>query len=343
MKNILFTTSRSHGAFERLMSEQAKTAIEKTELDIDFLDTPPKDDAEWNTLLKNYDGVLSSWGTPNLSAEILDGNERLKVVAHAAGSVADLVSEALYSKGIRVTTANSVMARGVAEWCLRMTLNGWSNMYNYSQFFGHGNCQWDAEKPRCIEEARIGIWGYGNISQAYIKTIKALRPKEIMVVTKYTSAEELASKGLKKVSLEEMFAQSDILVLLAALTDANLGRVDQELLETIKDQAVLLNAGRARLIQENALLRELEKERFSAFLDVHYDEPMKEDSPFRSLSNVLLTPHCGGAAMTGCYISEMIRELELFFKRGKLIYEVKPTRAATMTSHKKAEVEAVGA
>jgi phosphoglycerate dehydrogenase-like enzyme len=62
----------------------------------------------------------------------------------------------------------------------------------------------------------------------------------------------------------------------------------------IRDGAVFINSARAALYDENALITELRKKRFAAFLDVFSQEPMPMYHPFRSMENVMVTPHIAG-------------------------------------------------
>lgn len=58
--------------------------------------------------IKGIDICITGWGIPRFSARVLENADRLKLVAHTAGSVANLVSDELYEKGIRVVSANKL-------------------------------------------------------------------------------------------------------------------------------------------------------------------------------------------------------------------------------------------
>ena len=134
-----------------------------------------------------------------------------------------------------------------------------------------------------------------------------------------------------KVDIEALFAQSDILQLLQSLTDASKGTVGPELLALIKDGSVLVNAGRAHLTREDALLAELRTGRFTGIFDVHHTEPLPLDSPLRQLTNVIMTPHCAGREGRTRYASLMLEELARLLEGQPLLYEVDPARAKAMT------------
>ena len=75
----------------------------------------PLDGEEWAELLEGVEALLTTWGSPRLDEVVLSRNTTLRIVGHVGGSVATIVSPELYDRGIRVCTANTLMARTVAE------------------------------------------------------------------------------------------------------------------------------------------------------------------------------------------------------------------------------------
>jgi phosphoglycerate dehydrogenase-like enzyme len=103
-------------------------------------------------------------------------------------------------------------------------------------------------------------------------------------------------------------------------------------LALLQDGAIFVNTARSRVIDMDALLAELQSGRFQAALDVFDQEPLPEDSPFRQLDNVILTPHVAGAsiearARQGEY---MIEEMRRFLAGEPLKYQVTKDMLATM-------------
>jgi phosphoglycerate dehydrogenase-like enzyme len=192
--------------------------------------------------------------------------------------------------------------------------------------------QWDDRRlVRGIQNATIAIWGYGQISSHLIELLKPFGPKEILVYSGHLKSEQAAEIGVTLVEFDEMFARGDVIHLLGALTERNVGKVGAGQLAAIRDGSVLVNAGRAALVEEDALLAELRKNRFQAILDVFYKEPLAEDSPLRGLSNVVVTPHLAGRGREPEYVSHVLEEFDRFFSGRPLTSEVDPERAAMMT------------
>ena len=293
----------------------------------------PLSSEEWVELLVGVQALLTTWGSPRLDEGVLAKNSTLKIVGHVGGSLAGIVSPVLYERGVRVCTANRLMARTVAEWSLMMTLVGLRQVIGYGQFGAGGTALNWAERTNNLvpTDAVIGIWGYGDVARWLIELLGPLRPREIIVHDEFLSGAEAAEKGIRKVGFDEIFGQADVIHCLTSLTAANKGRIGAKQLAAIRDGAVLLNCGRAALIREEALIDELRKNRFTAIMDVFEVEPLAEDHPYRKMPNVVLTPHNAGYGRDEYYLGAMLDEFDRFFRGEPLQTEVAQERAFAMT------------
>jgi phosphoglycerate dehydrogenase-like enzyme len=295
--------------------------------------TQPLTVAQFRELLDGVDALITTWHVPRVDQAVLQNNSSLQIVGHAAGSVAGIVSPELYDRGIKVVTANVVMAQSVAQWSLMTTLMGWQRFLDYAGIGQRQEMQWDRRLiMRGLHDATVAIWGFGQIAQAYIQLLKPLGPREILVHSPYLTHAQARAEGLQQVSFDELFARGDIVILLDSLTEQNYGRVGADQLSALKDDAVLINPGRAHLVEEQALLAELKIGRFQAFLDVHYMEPLPAESPLRGLPNVYLTPHLAGRGREGMYSAHVLEEFDRFFRGEPLQSEVVSQRALSMTN-----------
>lgn len=288
---------------------------------------------DWAELLTGVDALLTTWGTPRLDADILAQNDSLKIVGHVGGSVAGIVSPYLYERDVKVCTANGLMARTVAEWALMMTLVALRKLLSYAQFGAGGRAlDWAGTRTNTApEDAVIGVWGYGDVARRFIELLRPFAPADILVHDDFLSAEKADSEGLQKVELEDLFARADVIHCLTGLTPQNKGRVAEKELALIKEGATLINCGRAPLVQEHALVAALKTERFAAIMDVYESEPLADGHVYRSLPNVLLTPHNAGCGRDELYLAAMLDEFARFFGGEKLQTEVTWERAKAMT------------
>jgi phosphoglycerate dehydrogenase-like enzyme len=153
----------------------------------------------------------------------------------------------------------------------------------------------------------------------------------VLVHDPYLTDAAAAALGIEKVTFEDLVEQSDILHTLTGLTEANKGKLDSAMLARMKTGATIINAGRAPLVEKNALLEALQSRRISAILDVHYREPVPPDDPFLGLPNVIMTPHCAGRPGRDRYVPLVLHEFDRFFKGQPLQHEISRERAMNMT------------
>ncbi len=283
--------------------------------------------------VRQADALITSWGSPLLDGRYLDAAPSLKIVGHAAGSVQRVAGPELFERGVRIVSANAEMARCVARWSLMMTLIAARRMLSSCNFGNHRALRWKApDEPLGLHRATVGIWGYGAISRELIKLLRCAGVEQILIASNYIDEREVQANGLIQVGLEELFSRSDIVHLLTSLTPARVGRIDAQMLARLRDGATLINAGRAHLVDEEALMSELRSGRISACLDVYHQEPLPADHPVRTLSNAVLTPHNAGTGSRDQYVPIVLREIDRFFRGEPLRYEVTAQHAAAMTT-----------
>src|SRR5258708_25088220 len=106
--------------------------------------------------------------------------------------------------------------------------------------------------------------------------------------------EAAKAAGAILVSKDELFEQADILTIHLALSSRTRGLVGAAELERMKPTALLINASRGPIVEEQALISVLRNKQIAdAAIDVFDIEPLPPSHPFRTLDNVLATPHLG--------------------------------------------------
>lgn len=288
--------------------------------------------SDWAEQLVGVEALLTTWGSPRLDEEILSKSSALKVVGHVGGSVANIVSPALYERGVRVCTANALMARTVAEWALMMSMVALRRLLSYAQFGASSRAlDWAGTRVNTPPaHATVGIWGYGDVARELIALLRPLGPT-LLVCDEYLSPEQAVREGVERTALEDVLSRADVIHCLTGLTPHTKGRIGAAELALIKDGATLINCGRAPLIREEDLISALRQERFWAIMDVYENEPLASDHPYRSMPNVVLTPHNAGCGRDEYYLAAMLDEFARFFSGQELQMEVGWDRASLMT------------
>ncbi len=292
----------------------------------------PLEPEQWAEMIADADAIMTTWGSPKLDDTILAESDA-EIIAHVGGSVAAYVSDEVFESGIRVSTANPLMARTVAEHCIMLMLMGLRRAHDHIKL--GTRCEtmkhfkdWAVRVPQdCV----IGIWGFGDIASYVLEMLGPFDPKEVLVVSGHLSEEDAAERGMRLVEFDDLFEQADVVFTLAGMTVANTGRVGEKQLQSMKSGSIIINVGRAPLIQPDALLAELQTGRILGIFDVFEKEPLPDDHPFNDLHNVILSPHYAGTGRDAHYMAAMLDEIERFINGEELQYEVWASRARQMT------------
>ncbi len=247
-----------------------------------------------------YDGLVTCWGSPPITEEVLDAAANLKVIAHSAGSVKGIIKENVLERGIKVSSASIAMAPAVAEFSLILTFLGLRPIHEYDFGMRRAGRRWDSQEEFGvgweIAASRIGVVGAGMVGRLYIAKAKALGA-DVCVCDPYLTGESASELGATKLDLAELLESCPIVVIHAPTTPETHHMIGAAELALMPDNGYLINTARSWVVDQEALLAELRSGRIRAALDVFDEEPLPLDHPFRSLPNVLLTPHIAGATM----------------------------------------------
>ena len=248
-------------------------------------------------LIKDADFAVTSWGSPAMTARLLDQTPNLKLIAHAAGSVKSIVTDEMYRRGVRIVSAAKVLSTGVSETALGLTIASAKNLFALNEDTHRGG--WSHDGVTEMYGITVGIIGFGLAGKHYAELLRPFSV-EVIAYDPLVGAEAMAAVGARKVELEEVFTSSDILSLHAPQLDSTYHMVDRDRLESMKPGAILINTARGSLVDEAALADYLAAGKLKyACLDVTDPEPPALDSPLRKLPNCILTPHLAGQANNG--------------------------------------------
>ena len=287
--------------------------------------------------LPGFQALITGWGAPKLTTELLDAAADLKIVGHAAGSVKFLLPEPaseFFRRGIKITCATNTMSRYVAELALCLTIACLRRMPLFREELKNSDLWWGTyheSEPDTLVEQRVGIVGLGMISWEFIRLLKPFGC-EVWAYSKHADVKRAAAAGVKLVELDDLLRGCRIVVLLAAVRPDTIKMIGRERLKLLADGSVLINPARGALADEQALIEELKAGRLWAGLDVTDPEPPAADSPLRNLPNVLLTPHVGGPVPSRYWDMSafIVEDLRRFFRSEPLRGEVTEERLEGM-------------
>ncbi len=250
--------------------------------------------------LRDAEVVLSAWGAIPFDRDVLDQCPNLKIILYAAGSVVHFVTEELLKRKIRIGTASHINARPVAEFTLGVILTALKNVPQFNTELKEGKAEaWKRFDGITYRGGyygkKIGLIGLGNISKILIQLLKPF-DFEVFVCSKHLTSELANTYEITPASLESIMEKCDVISIHAADLDKNQNLINRNNLKLLKENAILINTARGRLINEQDLIARLKEGNVWAYLDVSHPEPPDDDHPFYNLNNCCLTPHIAGSA-----------------------------------------------
>ena len=287
----------------------------------------------WNELDRNYTSdellemlpgaavVITAWGSPPITEEHVAAADALQIVGHAAGSVKTRLAPAGHERGIVLLSAADVIAESVAEYTLWAMLSGQRNLFPYEEIMKVERGWKPAHNwpGHSLYAKKVGLVSASMVGRRAINLLKPFGC-DVMVYDPYLSQEDARLLDVRPVALAELFAEADIISVHAPITPETRRMITRAHFESIRDGALFVHTARAWVLDQDALLAELQKNRFNAYIDVFEPEPLPADHPFRDLDNVFLSPHVSGHTVENRLrlVEEIARDIERFFNNQPL-------------------------
>ena len=259
--------------------------------EVDFHDGVPADKAELIARLRPAEAVVLDYSV--MDAEVLRACDRLRFISFLGIGYASCIDvEEATRRGVAIAYTPDYGATSVAEHGLAMMLA--LTRHIGPAFVSAREGAWEPGKFRGMElrGKTLGIVGLGPIGTEMARLGAGLGMRLIGWTRR--ASPERAAHGIALVSLEELFATADVVSLHLAFNAESRGIISRALLERMKPGAWFVNTARAGLVDNAALAELLRAGRLAgAALDVHETEPPPAEYVFRTLPNVLITPHIG--------------------------------------------------
>ena len=290
---------------------------------VTFHTTPPKDKADLIARLSDAEVVFLDYSV--MDAEVIQRCAKLKFVCFLGVGYANCIDvKAATQKGVTVTYTPDYGATSVAEFALGMILS----LIRHIAFAYHSlqKGEWETIRfqGRELHGKTLGVVGLGPIGSE-VARLGAGMGMKVMGWTR-NARPDRAKHGLRLVSLDELFSGADVVSVHLAYNAQTERLVSGTLLSRMKPSAYFVNTARAKIVDTQALAVLLKAGKIAgAALDVHEEEPFPSDYFFRSLPNVLITPHIGyntreaGQNMLGIAIATLDA-----FLRGEKLHVVNP-------------------
>jgi len=283
---------------------------------------PKVDKAGLEKLLPKINGIVIRSAT-TITEDLLAKAPNLKYVIRAGEGTDNIDKVACRAKGVKVSNTPGANNNSAAEHAIALMMTVLRQTSQATQSMNQG--KWDKNSFMGIElwKKKIGIVGMGRIGQILAKRLSGF---EVSVTYFDPVTESVDIPYAKKVNdIEELFKTCDIITLHVPLIPATKNLVGKKLLDLMKPTAILVNAARGGIVNEEDLEESLKAGKIrGAGLDVFAQEPLAENSPLRTLPNLVLTPHLGATTLEAQErVGEMaVDQLKEFFLNNNLLNEV---------------------
>jgi phosphoglycerate dehydrogenase-like enzyme len=277
--------------------------------EVSFLHEYPADTATMVERLASFDVICIMRERTPFNEALLSQLPNLKLLVTGGMRNAAIDVAAARRHGIEVCGTESYKhAAPELTWALIMGIT--RNLVSEANSLRAGN--WQIGIGSDLHGKTLGILGLGSIGKWIARYGQAFGMK-VIAWSQNLTAEAAAEVGVTRVSKQELFEQADILSVHLVLSDRSRGLVDAEALGWMKPGAYLINSSRGPIVDETALIDTLRHKRIAgAALDVFDIEPLPADHPYRSLDNVLATPHIGYVTQNNYHMfySQIIEDIQ---------------------------------
>jgi D-3-phosphoglycerate dehydrogenase len=268
------------------------------EKDIELVVPPVEERMEEEELLDwigDVDGVIC--GDDRFTERVLDQAPKLKVISKWGTGIDSIDQEACAERGITVCNTPDAFSIPVADSVIGYALCFARSLPFLDREMKRG--KWEKISGRALHECTLGIIGVGDVGSVVAERGAAFDMTVLGNDIAPIDDGVVAETGLEVVKKDELLRRADFVSLNTDLNETSRHLMSDEQFALMKDDAVLINASRGPVVDEEALVAALQDgEIGGAALDVFEEEPLPEDSPLRSMENVMLAPHNANSSPT---------------------------------------------
>jgi len=239
--------------------------------------------------LQDVDGLIVRSAT-KVTADIIENAKKLKAVVRAGSGVDTIDVKACTAKNIVVmnTPYGNIVSTAEHAIALMFALARKIPQANTSTHAG----KWEKNKFEGVELTgkTLGIVGCGNVGSIVADRAKGLK-MNVIVYDPALNQEKANAMGVKIVTLDELYAQSDFITFHVTLNDKTKGMVNKETISKMKKGVMIINCSRGAIfVEEDVKEAVLNGHIAGLAVDVYAKEPATEHI-FFGVENIIATPH----------------------------------------------------
>ena len=253
-----------------------------------------------------------------LKGEVIKSADNLKMLSVAFTGVDHVDLQACKEKDVLVCNAAGYSTPAVAELAFGMIISLLRNIVPLDEVTRKGGTM-EGYSQREFHGKTLGVVGTGAIGSR-VAHIGLAFGSEVIAYNR-SESEELKAKGVEYKSLEDVFKESDIISIHLPLTDQTKGIISEDILNLMKEDALLINTARGPIVDNEALAEVLTEGKIAgAGIDVFdMEPPLPNDYSLLHTDSTVLAPHIGFASQEA-----MVRRADIVFSNISLWKEGKP-------------------
>jgi len=241
-------------------------------------------------IAKDADGLIVQYAS--ITRRVIESLKKCKVIARYGIGVDSIDVEAATEHGICIVNVPEYCIDEVSDHTIALALACVRKVVMLDNAVKKGIWDFKISEPIFrLKNRNLGLVGFGNIARMVSCKAQAFG-MGVMAYDPYISSSVMAQDNVRKVNLEVLLAEANIISLHLPLTKDTKYMFTEKEFKLMKDTAFIINTGRGALIKEEDLYRALnEKWIAGAGLDVAEKEPIDPNSDLLKLENVIITPH----------------------------------------------------
>ena len=253
-----------------------------------------------DTMLGVLDGVeIVVTEMAPMTRRVLDSAETLRLIVICRGGPVNVNLEAATERGIPVCYTPARNAAATAEYTIGLLLAALRHLAEGHRDLLDGVWRGDFYAYDVagteLEGKTAGLLGFGAVGSRVARVLQAFGA-EVLVADPYVDQKAVEAAGATLVAFDELLPRADVLSLHARLTLETRHLLDREAIARLPDGAVVVNAARGGLLDQDALCAALDSGKLrAAALDVYDPEPPPPGSRLFTTPNLVLSPHLAGA------------------------------------------------
>ncbi|CAN5700300.1 D-2-hydroxyacid dehydrogenase family protein [soil metagenome] len=270
--------------------------------------------------LEPFDVVCVMRERTPLSADILERLPRLKLIA-STGPVNRAVDVAAAEKLGKKVVNTGYESTPTIEMTWALILGVARHIASENASVREGG--WQRSVGSDLRGKTLSVLGLGRVGSRVAAIGRAFEMK-VLAWSQNLTADKAEAVGAVLVGKEELFRRADFLSVHLILSKRTTGLVGAAELATMKKSAYLINTSRGPIVDEAALIEALQQQRLAgAAIDVHDVEPLPAAHPFRTLPNVLATPHIGYVSrnLYQTFYGDSVRNIKSWMDAGAVVPE----------------------